>query len=211
MCSQREIPKMVCAERTLAPLAGRRLLAIDPGVTYFGLAVRVNRFQGVQPYGLVERVPCRRGFAAARRLAASLANPSASWDWSLQRERFFGGRTTRFDSLAEALAHVLVEQQLAAAVVGMPYNADGSWSAECTAVGQQVTKLRAAWASSGTGVPVLMWDESFSTRIAVGSPRRGARSSHALAACVILNEVVAALHPFESDQDMLSELAHRTT
>lgn len=197
---------MASAVRTLAPLAGRRLLAVDPGVTYFGLAVRVNRFQGVQPYGLVERVPCRRGFAAARRLAAS-----ASWDWSLQRERFFGGRTTRFDSLAEALAHVLVEQQLAAAVVGMPYNADGSWSAECTAVVQQVTKLRAAWASSGTGVPVLMWDESFSTRIAVGSPRRGARSSHALAACVILNEVVAALHPFESDQDMLSELAHRTT
>lgn len=197
---------MASAVRTLAPLAGRRLLAVDPGVTYFGLAVRVNRFQGVQPYGLVERVPCRRGFAAARRLAAS-----ASWDWSLQRERFFGGRTTRFDSLAEALAHVLVEQQLAAAVVGMPYNADGSWSAECTAVVQQMTKLRAAWASSGTGVPVLMWDESFSTRIAVGSPRRGARSSHALAACVILNEVVAALHPFESDQDMLSELAHRTT
>jgi RNase H-fold protein (predicted Holliday junction resolvase) len=197
---------MASAVRTLAPLAGRRLLAVDPGVTYFGLAVRVNRFQGVQPYGLVERVPCRRGFAAARRLAAS-----ASWDWSLQRERFFGGRTTRFDSLAEALAHVLVEQQLAAAVVGMPYNADGSWSAECIAVVQQVTKLRAAWASSGTGVPVLMWDESFSTRIAVGSPRRGARSSHALAACVILNEVVAALHPFESDQDMLSELAHRTT
>ena len=79
---------------TLAPLAGRRLLAVDPGVTYFGLAVRVNRLQGVQPYGLVERVPCRRGFAAARRLA----NPSASWVWSLQRERFFGGRTTRFDS-----------------------------------------------------------------------------------------------------------------
>ena len=39
---------------TLRPLARRRLLAVDPGGTFTGLAVRTSSL-GAEPYGLVER------------------------------------------------------------------------------------------------------------------------------------------------------------
>ena len=62
-----------------------------------------------------------------------------------------------------------------------------------------VAALQAAWP---TPVPVLFWDESFSTRRVVGPRRpvpgsRRDRDAHALAACLILEEVVHALRPLE--------------
>ena len=50
----------------------------------------------------------------------------------------------------------------------MPYHADGSRSRECAIVERQVATLQAAWPRS---IPVLFWDESFSTRRVLG-PRR---------------------------------------
>lgn len=189
---------MADALRTLRSLAGSRLLSVDPGSRYFGLAVRTSQLEGVRPYGLIERIPVRRGVAATRGAGG------AAWDWALQRELSFGGGggRARFSSLANSIAHVLQEQQLAAAVVGMPYHADGSRSAECAAVEQLVAQLRAAWKARGVAVPVLLWDESWSTRIAMAGSRRrqrNARCSHARAACVILQEVVDTLRPVEDE------------
>jgi hypothetical protein len=72
-------------------------------------------------------------------------------------------------------------------------------------VERQVAALQAAWPQP---VPVLFWDEAFSTRRVVG-PRRpppgskAARTSHALAACLILEEVVVALAPLERGEEAL--------
>ena len=112
------------------------------------------------------------------------------------------GRTTRHATKADALATALAEHQAEAAVVGMPYHADGSRSRECAIVERQVAALQAAWPRP---VPVLFWDESFSTRRVVGArkPQKGSRrdrASHALAACLILEEVVEMLQPLEDDE-----------
>lgn len=79
-------------------------------------------------------------------------------------------------------------------VYGMPYHADGSVSRECHLAMREVRSLRA---SAAVDTPVLLWDESFSTREALGSGRRAKHSeairTHAAAACIILQEVLQAL------------------
>ena len=170
-------------------LAGCRLLAVDLGPRYTGLAVRTSRLEGARPYGLLERVRRRRA------LSAHAADDE--WSWALERERGYGGGHVRFASQAAALERVMDEQRVAAAVVGMPYYADGSYSPECAAVERRVAELQAAWTRT---VPVLFWDERWSTQAAVGPRRdrpRDARTSHARAASVVLWEVLEALHPFE--------------
>ena len=78
----------------------------------------------------------------------------------------------------------------------MPYNADGSTSRGSVLATQQAHRLQEAWRRR---VPVLLWDESWSSRMAEGVPKRLGRrkSSNALAARVILQEVVDALVPWE--------------
>ena len=182
---------MVDALQALRPLIGCRLVAVDPGARYVGLAVRTCRLRGAQPYGLVERRMCHAG---------------RSSHWALEHSRGFVASGTargrlRFESQVAALCHVLSEQRAAAAVVGMPYYADGSRSPQCAPVERLVAQLQAAWPR-----PVLLWDESWSTRLAVGPrPRpRDARASHAAAACIILEEVLASLQPLEvGDKGML--------
>ena len=108
----------------------------------------------------------------------------------------FGGNPTslRFGSQTAGLIHVLEEQQVTGVVYGMPYHADGSVSKECWLVEQQAQKLRTA---AGPRLPVLLWDESFSTVGAVGHSRvprpRDAVWAHSVSACIILQEVLQAL------------------
>ena len=185
---------MVDAMRSLRPLAGRRLLAIDSGARFVGLAVRTSHLEGARPYGLVERIV--RGGRGGETLC-----------WRLERDRSMeGGGTSRFKSLDDALEHVLAEQRVTAAVLGMPYHADGSYSPECSIVERLAQRLQHAWKEP---VPILLWDESWSTRLAVGPRRRETRGSHALAACIILQEVLTALHPLESTDDPLQRLPER--
>lgn len=178
--------------KTLRPLAGCRLLCVDPGARFLGLAVRVCRKQGVQPYGLLERVPSRRGFQTAR-----------NWDWTLGREHVFGRVISRFRHPTEAIISVLTEQNIAAVIYGMPYLADGSRSPECAVVERQALRLQRECATHGISIPILLWDESWSTQMAMGEQRRTARSaraSHSIAACFILQEVVDALVPIEEEE-----------
>ena len=175
-------------------LAHLRLLAIDLGATHTGLAARTTLHEGPFPCGLIERKPRWRGERGSRYGAAG-------FEWVLKREDHARqGRITRHDTQAGALEAALLEHRAEAAVVGMPYLADGSRSRECAIVERQVAALQAAWQQP---VPVLFWDESFSTRRVVG-PRRppagskASRASHALAACLILEEVVHALGPLEA-------------
>ena len=113
---------------------------------------------------------------------------------------FSSGRaTSRHATQGEAIASIIEELQIAACVVGMPYNANGSVSRECRIVEERTREWMAAWPFS---MPVLFWDESFSTRRVVGARKpspgsRASRTSHAMAACVILEEVCSALEPIE--------------
>lgn len=192
----------------LHALAHRRLLAIDLGARFIGLAARTCVLRGAFPCGLIQGKPKR-----TRDIQLSGgATVSEELQWTLQRvdERALlmghtkklsppSGRTSRHSTQADALATALAEHQADAAVVGMPYHADGSRSRECAIVERHVAALQAAWP---TPVPVLFWDESFSTRRVVGArtPPKGSkrdRASHALAACLILEEVLEMLRPLE--------------
>ena len=193
----------------LRSVAHRRLLGIDLGARYVGLAARTSVHRPPFPCGLIEGMPPQQRHHAGR------APANVQWEWTLQRARDsdvaldrFGsagaarpprGRATRHGALAEALATALDEHEAEVAVIGMPYHADGSRSRECAIVEQQVATLQAAWPRP---IPVLFWDESFSTRRVLGPRRpqagsRRDRGSHALVACLILEEVVEALQPLE--------------
>ena len=196
----------------LHAFARRRLLAIDLGARYTGLAARTCLQSAPFPCGQIERCP-RRLQGSARHATRDSVD---MWEWTLQRARANDvamhalrpdsptfapprGHKTRHGSLAAALATMLDELHADAAIVGMPYHADGSRSRECGLVEQQVAAWQAAWPNP---VPVLLWDESFSTRLVVGPSRpvpgsRRDRASHSLAACLILEEVVRALGPLE--------------
>ena len=186
----------------LHALAHRRLLAIDLGARYIGLAARASVQRAPFPCGLIERAPRR-----SRAGIGSHAREDDEWEWVLRREEDRNeyrtsarrGGTSRHSTEAEALAAALAEHDAEAAVVGMPYHADGSRSRECSLFEKRVAELQAAWRHP---VPVLFWDESFTTRLVTPGPRppagsKAARSSHALAACLILEEVVHALAPLE--------------
>ena len=172
----------------LRALAGCRLAAVDLGPRYTGLALRTARLEGARPYGVIERV------TRERRSAGRSEEP---WRWVLRTEHATSSRQFHFASQGDALQHVLCEQNVAAVVVGMPYLADGSYSKQCAAVERRVHQLQAEWTRQ---VPILLWDESYSTKIALASHRAGrdrAHSVHARAACVVLEEVLEALFPLE--------------
>lgn len=176
-------------------LANKRLLAIDPGSRYIGLAIRTSLLVGARRFGLLERT---RPSSVASSSAAAAAG---RWTWTLQRIRAETPPQRRreiFNSQAAALESVLLEQNIGGVVFGMPYLQDGSRSRESDEILQQARRLRSEWE---TRVPVVLWDETWSTRIAVG-PRqrlgkRDAQWTHASAACLILDEVARALRPFE--------------
>ena len=176
----------------LEALAHRRLLAVDMGATFTGLAARTCVQRPPFTCGFIERVTRQHGRVRAC---------GAQWEWVLRHEGA-GRRTTRHGTQADALAAALAEHRAEVAVVGMPYHADGSRSRECAIVERQVAAMQAAWDEP---VPVLFWDESFSTRLVVGARRpppgsKASKASHAKAACLILNEVVMALSPLELDE-----------
>merc|ERR1712216_73061 len=103
-----------------------------------------------------------------------------------------------FKTQAAALEAVLREQRIAGIVFGIPYLQDGSRSRESQSVLRQVRDLQSEWQ---TNVPILLWDESYSTRIANGPRQRkgklDAQWTQASAACLILQEVVRALRGWE--------------
>ena len=95
-------------------LAGCRLLAVDLGPRYTGLAVRTSRLEGARPYGLLERV---RRIAAEQpsvgvwlqpgeRLIAHLLAASPRW------RHTFGGT-----SLRDVRHHVRSSNDLQAGVI----------------------------------------------------------------------------------------------
>jgi RNase H-fold protein (predicted Holliday junction resolvase) len=217
----------------LSRLAHGRLLAVDFGARYTGLALRTCRHAGAQPYALLERVLDNNHGRAPRQAAASSrggggGGSAETTTWMLrlderqqrrrqqqqqnylQQQQQQQNTTTRrlppssrFASQADALLAVVKAEGIAACVIGMPYLADGSRSRECAIVERHTQALQAEWARRNKGgdsrpLPMLFWDESFSTRRAVGAKRqapgtRAARGSHAAAACIILEEVLEAL------------------
>jgi RNase H-fold protein (predicted Holliday junction resolvase) len=165
-----------------------------------GLALYTSPLLGVQPHGLLEHVGLGQ--------------------WQLQRVSKATKGKVRFACQHEALAAVLAEHSVAGVVYGMPYHKDGSYSVECrhaeTAAQalQAATRLHRPTASPfrhtphascrtrgctwlmcrvlllSSRVPVLLWDESWTTREALGrsGPPKATDAvwSHAAAACIIL-------------------------
>ncbi|KAL1511776.1 hypothetical protein AB1Y20_005062 [Prymnesium parvum] len=161
--------------RDLRP--GGALLAIDPGSRFVGLAVCTTpQLFGAAPFGLLQRLADER--------------------WRLERTGVFRKREapSSFPSRTEALLHVIRELEVSGVVYGMPYHADGSLSRECRYAEGEAQMLRAA---AGGALPVLMWDESYTTREALGHGRAPSAKdtlwSHSAAACIILQEVVQTL------------------
>lgn len=164
----------------LSEFAARRLLAVDIGVTYSGLAVCTSRLTGVQPYGYIERQPAKGRFALQSK---------TGWTWLL---RIKGGSTSRFEGHQTAIEAVIRDQRLGGVVLGVPYAPGESSPSRTHPVFRAAKELQTAWEGR---FPVLLWDESFTTRLAIGPMAKAGRGSstkwsHAAAACVLLNEVV---------------------
>ena len=170
----------------LSALVGRRLLAVDLGARYTGLAVHRSPLLGAQPYGLVERMPRERrggGLLWLLKVLAGGERPPAS---------------KRFGTQGDALLAVIRTEGIGGVVFGMPFGKDGSRGAACSRTEAHVRRLCASWRSE---IPVVLWDESWSTRLAVGAQPRLSQSdaawAHAASARVVLQEVIGALHSRE--------------
>jgi RNase H-fold protein (predicted Holliday junction resolvase) len=93
-------------------------------------------------------------------------------------------------STAQALWHLVDEHDIDALVVGMPYHKDGSRSRGCSLVERAADRWRAAWPRD---VPLLFWDESWTTQLAAHDRGRAFRSdwrSHAAVACYLLKDML---------------------
>ena len=189
------------SRHALAPFVGlQRLLSVDLGVRYTGLAVKVSPLLGVQRFGLLERQHAAwslPGVAVAR-------GGNSEWSWALQPERA-GGKVSRFATQAAALWSVIDGHDIRGVVVGMPYLTSGDRSRQCDIVEATVDKLLRSWPRP---VPVLLWDESWSTRLAVGFRRASAKQtarSHAAVACQLLDEAIDAAAALERHTARRSE------
>ena len=160
------------------PQAGK-LLAVDPGRRYVGLAISSPEI-GALPYGLLERLK---------------GTPGTAFRWRLRRAPPFSSAARQFPTHIAALVSVLEQEQVTGIVYGMPYHADGSSSPESRQAEAEARRLQAA--AQKLHVPTLLWDESWTTREALGSGRppraRDAVWSHAAAAGIILQEVLEAM------------------
>lgn len=169
----------------LAAFVGvERLLSIDLGARYCGLAVRVSPLFGVQRYGLLERQLPRRPECGSSGCDGET--------WMLKPEGR-GANESRFLTQAAALWSVVDSHHIGGIVFGMPYLANGERSLECAMVEATVARLQRSWPRQ---LPLLLWDESWSTQLALGPGRpskKHAAWGHAAVACQLLQEVVHAV------------------
>ncbi|EOD18504.1 hypothetical protein EMIHUDRAFT_196818 [Emiliania huxleyi CCMP1516] len=149
-----------CSSSALSHFIGvERVLAVDMGARYCGLAARTSPLLGVQRVGVLER---RR------------SGPS------------------RFATQAAAICSLAAELDAGGVVLGMPYLADGRRSRECELVEAAAERLREA---APPGLRLLLWDETWTTRLALGPGRHSARRQHwghAAAARLLLQDVLGA-------------------
>ena len=144
----------------------KRLLAVDLGARYCGLALRRTWLGGAQPYGLVERqLPKQR----QGHFGKVLIGNKSSWLFRSPEG------ATSFATQAAALEAAIRLTRADGVVMGMPYHKDGSASPESRATADTVKRLRAAWKRD---VPVIIWDETWTTRFVVGpTPKLGKRNA----------------------------------
>ena len=174
-------------QNALRAIAGQRLLSVDLGGQYCGLAVRECKLLGAQAYGVLVRTPPRLGGSVQ------------ADTWLLRRGAKATGKREQHPTLAEALVAVARERRVGGLILGMPYVGDGGQGVGCAAAARTAGAVQAAWPDAP---PVVLWDESWSTRLAVGTPRsrdppRDALWTHSAAAQFLLQEVLLALQPLE--------------
>ena len=172
-------------------LAGRNLLCVDLGRRYCGLAVRTSSLLGAQPYGLLEAAA---GGGAAR---------CGRW----RHAPFSGGAPRPRASKRSATRwRPCCASRRSAASCSACRTTPTAAARRAAAAERHAAELQAAW----RGVPIVLWDESWSTRAAAGPRRRpkagggGGRRrgdaawTHSAAACVVLADVLRALQPHEA-------------
>lgn len=124
-----------------------------------------------------------------------LATSSADGAFATARETF---RRTRPQADMEALAQWLRREQIVGLVIGLPLNMDGSDSARTQSVRAQARNMARA-----LGLPVLLWDERWSTaaveRQMIASDVSRARRAERV-------DALAAAHILEGVLDRLARL-----
>jgi len=110
-------------------------------------------------------------------------------------------RTSRVQDFRR-IANLVREQQAAGLVVGHPLNDDGSAGPQARRIERYVAALAEALRAEGLDVPIVFWDESFSTQraeetIALSGRRSRQRRGHidAVAAAVILQDYLDEQRP----------------
>ena len=121
-----------------------------------------------------------------------LATASADWRFATARETL---KRTKPGADMEALRQLAAKEEIRGLVIGLPLNMDGSDSERTQSVRAQARNL-----SKGLGLPILLWDERWSTASAesaliaqdMSRAKRAERiDSHA--AAVILQAAIDAL------------------
>ncbi len=110
-------------------------------------------------------------------------------------------RTSRVQDFRR-IASLLREQQAGGLVVGLPLNDDGSASPQAQRNERYVAALAEALRAEGLDVPIIFWDERFSTQraeeaVALSGRRSRQRRGHidAVAAAVILQDYLDEQRP----------------
>ena len=121
-----------------------------------------------------------------------LATASADWRFATARETL---KRTKPAADMEALRQLAAKEEIRGLVIGLPLNMDGSDSERTQSVRAQARNL-----SKGLGLPILLWDERWSTAaveralIAADVSRaKRAERVDALAAAHILEGALARL------------------
>ena len=175
-----------CSSSALSRFIGvERVLAVDMGARYCGLAARTSPLLGVQRVGVLER---RRRWQPP----GAPPQPPGADAWVISRERRESSGPSRFATQAAAICSLAAELDAGGVVLGMPYLADGRRSRECELVEAAAERLREA---APPGLRLLLWDETWTTRLALGPGRHSARRQHwghAAAARLLLQDVLGA-------------------
>jgi len=87
----------------------------------------------------------------------------------------------------EAIAKLVRSEGAGAVLVGMPVSLAGTHSAQADATGKFIIRLKEI-----LDVPVLSWDERFTSKLAREKARSSDSSSHSLAACILLESFLGS-------------------
>lgn len=98
----------------------------------------------------------------------------------------------------KSIQHLVEQETAAAIVVGLPVSLSGERGAQAAETQQFIELL-----SRSVSVPVISWDERFTSKMAAAKAGGSSASSHSIAACVLLEDFLGS----QRYRDMQDETA----